>query len=55
MPPTWECPDCDRRRVCDPLAGDDWPDGVLRAVGPDCPECGCPMDCVDDAEGADAT
>lgn len=38
----WDC-DCGHSTYCDPLAGDDWPDGVLRPVGPDCEECGCRM------------
>jgi hypothetical protein len=48
----WEC-DCGLTKLSDPVAGTDWPDGVLRAVGPDCPECGCPMDFIgeDDGEG----
>lgn len=44
----WRCDDCDQERTCDPLAGDDW-GGVMRAVGPDCPDCGIEMDYLGDA------
>lgn len=49
----WQCDGCGATRVCDPLAGDDWPDGVLRAVGPDCAECDIPMDLIDGEYDAD--
>lgn len=44
----WECPGCGKTRICDALAGDDWPDGILRPVGPDCAECDERMVCVED-------
>lgn len=40
----WRCDDCGTITDCDPTAGDDWPDGVLRPVGPRCPDCGVRMD-----------
>lgn len=44
----WKCPDCGIERECDTLARDDWHNGDLGAIGPDCPECDCPMDAVSD-------
>jgi hypothetical protein len=52
--PLFSCADCGTSRTCDWLAGDDWPDGVLRGVGPDCPECECPMTLVSDEDNSDA-
>jgi hypothetical protein len=46
--PLFECADCGVERECDWLAGDDWPDGVLRGVPPDCPECDNPMQFISD-------
>jgi hypothetical protein len=47
---TWQCDGCGNVVVCDPLAGDDWPDGTLYAVGPDCEECDCPMECISEED-----
>jgi hypothetical protein len=45
----WEC-DCGYVAFGDPVAGDDW-GGEPRPVGPDCPECDCPMDLSADQDG----
>ena len=49
----FECEDCGTTMRSDPVACDDW-GGYRRAVGPDCPECGCEMQPVNE-HGADAT
>ena len=46
----WCCDSCGAERECLPLAGDDWPDGILRPVGPDCEQCGIPMDYCGDPD-----
>lgn len=43
----WECVDCGTMVKSDPLASDDW-DGEPVAIGPDCPECDCPMTATED-------
>lgn len=46
--PLWGCSDCDitRRSYC--VGASDWPDGILRGEGPNCPECGGVMDLLED-------
>lgn len=46
--PTWECADCGIGRQCCCPAATDWPDAVLRGEAPNCPDCECPMDLIDD-------
>jgi hypothetical protein len=47
------CDDCEHEQDGEPVAGDDWPDGVLRPIWPDCPVCReegaeVPMRCIQD-------
>jgi hypothetical protein len=41
--PLWVCDDCGTERRTLPLASDDFNCWPPRAIGPDCPECDCPM------------